>query len=335
MIDVVGDVRAFVVALGLDLRPAGNELRGDCPNPAHPAKPGPGSFQIVLYGPKAGLHHCYACGYGGGPVTLVRTVLGCSGEDARLWIRTRGLSQDAREDAPKRPWLGKDAPPPPKPPLFLPDDAQPLWGARIDDRVSRALDYLHRRGVTDDEVRRYQVRAVPLDPALYAGRVIVPVAVEGRLVDFVARLYAPANDLVPKALSGRREDGAEKERALFGYDDLDLDADATIYVVEGVWGCLAMRRLGYRNVVAACGSAWSQERTDLLRGLDGVDRFVLVPDGDRAGRELEHRAAGLRFGADYLVADLPEKGQPDAVDPGILAAAVAAARRGPRYVPRR
>jgi DNA primase len=143
----------------------------------------------------------------------------------------------------------------------------------------------------------------------------VPVIVEGRLVDFVARLYVKSPPTIPKALSGRKVDGARKELAIWNFDRLDPELPM-VYVTEGIWGALAMLRLGVRNVVAICGSAWSEERSELLGQWPTV---VLVPDGDRAGEKLERVASkSLRRRSQVQVVRLPPGGQPDEIEPGEL-----------------
>ena len=69
-----------------------------------------------------------------------------------------------------------------------------------------------------------------------------------------------------------------------------------------------MIRAGIPNVVAACGSAWSPERTGLLSPWSEIG---IVPDGDLAGSSLPARASSLRFRSRVRVAVLPPGSQPD------------------------
>jgi DNA primase len=143
----------------------------------------------------------------------------------------------------------------------------------------------------------------------YHGRVILPIVVQRRTVDFVARLFIDAPKFVPKALSGKKDDGAQKELSLWGYDDLDPGLP-TVHVTEGLWGAQRLRRL-FSNVTAACGSGWSRERSNLLKPWS---RIVLWPDGDDAGRAMPLVASALRYQAEVLVVDLPDGAQPDTID---------------------
>lgn len=321
------DIPALLEELGVESNRSGDELRGHCPDPNHQKRPGPGSWQIKLYDDRAGQHHCYACGYGGGLVTLVKTVLEFEGKDAgkKAWKWLREFSGHHlpggvmpaiwRRKLEKRDRGGR---------LRLPPETGALWGPDFGPttEIWKAAEYLRGRGVLDEEIERYRMGAVPASARAYAGRIIVPVVVGGILVDYVARLFVPKPETIPKALSGRRDRGARKEFALWGYDFLD-PLVRTVYVVEGVWGALALLRAGLLNVIAACGSAWTPERTELL---EPWERIVLIPDGDPAGRKFERRTSSLRFGHEVRVVDLPLGTQPDYFEPSEALERVAVTR---------
>lgn len=317
------DVLELLAELKIETHRSGIERRGHCPNPAHANTPGtsanlrrgPGSWQIVLSGPRAGQHVCYSCGFGGGPVALVAAVLELDLESAKTWLLKRYRPDVARVAHPLR-WKGKDS----KLLLRFPPGCAPVHHARTPSAIL-ARDFLIGRAVTDLEIEAFGMLAC--SSGRYHDRVIVPVVVHGELVDFVARLFVDGDEDTAKALSGRRVDGALKELALFNFDGLDPRL-STVYVVEGVWGALALMRSGFTNVVAACGSAWSDERTSLLRPWE---RIVLVPDGDEAGSKLEEQAAGLRHDHHLFVVDLPKGEQPDTLHPTILVDRLAFPRR--------
>lgn len=327
------DVPALLAELGIEARKAGDELRGYCPNPIHIARPGssaatktgPGTWQIKVQGRKAGWHVCHSCGFGGGPVTLVKVILGFTGPDAGQeawrWLRNfcglsvpSGAHPVARPKAPRREE---------EHPLPLPEGARRIHPDVQIGWVQLARKYLLDRGVTDEEILRWEFTATPPDAPKYSGRVIVPVKVEGKRVDFVARLWrSDVSELIPKALSGRIDLGAQKEWALWGYDALDPTLN-TVVVVEGVWDALYLLRHGIPNVTACCGSAWSPERTELLAYWPEV---ILLPDGDEAGRKLVQRASSLRYASDVRVGDLPPGKQPEDLSMSDLRAILRAAQ---------
>lgn len=315
---LVVDVPKLLAELGVEVRKSGNEWRGHCPDPRHQAvagssaatKSGPGTWQIN----EDGFHHCYSCKWSGGPINLAAAVLGISGKEAYRWVI--GLGGGRLPDRTEV-WFERKLAR--EPSLKFPPGARALWASDVPQELSEAVEYLESRGLTRAELGRWRIAAVPEGEVKYPGRVIVPIIVDGKMVDFVARLFVERSDHIPKALSGKKVDGAIKEYSLWGYDELDPSYD-TVHVVEGVWGAVACLHAGVRNVVSCCGSSWSPERTELLAPWS---RIVMVPDGDEAGSSLLKRAASLRFRHEFLWAELPHGKQPDHLDPlglkGLLA----------------
>jgi len=305
------DVAKLLAELGVVARRSGSELRGPCPDPAHQhsGRPGPGSWQICPTGPKAGLHVCYGCGFGGGPIDLVAVVRGLDRAAAREWLAGFAglrMPRSARSSG----WRSKVALDQ-APQLRFPRGSVPLWRAIDGFDRSPALRYLSGRGIGLGDVERFGIFATAPErrPEVvsYGSRLIIPVVVRDEMVDFVARLYEARDPRSPKALSGRRDAGARKELSLWGYDELDPTFPRVV-VVEGIWGAVALRKAGERNVVAACGSAWSEERTQLL---EPWREIVLCPDGDGAGRKFVYQASSLRFGHLVRSVQLPDGLQPD------------------------
>ncbi len=311
------DLEKLLAELGVDAHRSGNEWRGHCPEPHHQAvfgssaatKQGPGTWQINA----EGFHHCYSCKWGGGPITLVAAVLEITGKEAYRWLKGfRGTeSLPDRTEA----WFQRKLPE--EPMLRYPTGTRALW-RDVPQELEDAVAYLLGRGLTMAEIERWRIGGVPEHERRYGGRVIVPIVIDGRMVDFVARLFVDRPSHISKALSGRRDAGAMKEYSLWGYDELDPSLD-TVHVVEGVWGGVACLHAGLLNVTASCGSTWSEERTALL---EPWDRIVMIPDGDAAGSQMVARASSLRFGHEVLEVDLADVVQPDRAEPGHLLALV-------------
>lgn len=301
------DVEALLRELKIPVRDRGRkEIRARCPNPKHHHDPDPkavGSWSIRTIGERAGRHHCLvpSCNFGGGPIGLVATVLGIDRPAARRWLVER-FGLELKTAAVAAPFHGKVQP---APVLRYPDKTQALW-LDLSAEVRPALAYVLRRGMTHRDVERYRVGAVPAHVPAYGGRVIVPVVVGGTMVDFVARLFVDRSG-VPKALSGRVDLGARKELALWGIDDVPPEL-GWVVVVEGLWGAIAVRNaFGADVAVAACGSSWSEERTDLL---ERFERVVVVHDGDPAGRAFGAKLAQV-FGRRASIVDPGDGLQPD------------------------
>jgi hypothetical protein len=351
------DIRALIAAYGIEGRYEGRSFVGHCPNPQHAKKPGRGSWSIVVEGEKAGLHVCRSsgCGFKGGPPELVAMLEGVELPEARRLIIEKKLDlrleHVARADAKKDVDGAQSI-------LRPPEGSFGLWMPKLDPRLFQAKKYAAGRGFTDARIERHRVLATLPDGPSYPGRLIVPVIVRGEAVDFVARLYLSTPDIVqharrffrdaddarelkalwrerredsraferliksiPKVLGGTRPI-ARKELVLWNYDQLDRQ-QSTVHVVEGIWGALALMDAGLENVVAACGSKWTPERTALLAPWP---RIVLVADGDEAGRAMAEHCASLRDAHEFLVADLGDGIQPDDLEPEQLRRAIARAK---------
>lgn len=306
------DVPRLLELLGIKVRRSGQEWRGFCPEPEHSGRSrrrDSGSWQIDA----EGRHYCHSCGFGGGPIVLVMAARGATAGEASRWLI--GHFGDALDPDAKVEIADVERKIPTTPRLKIPPAEWLSGGGRLTYDSRKAIEYLHDRGVTDSEIARYDFYATPdVRFAPYRGRIIVPIVVRNQLVDFVARLYVDAGPRAPKALSGKRDEGALKELALWNYDRLDPEA-STVYVAEGVWGAMAIIRAGFPNTVATCGSAWSPERTELLAGWD---RIVLIPDGDEAGSAMVERCSELRFRHRLEVVELPTRKQPDDFSPAEL-----------------
>ena len=148
---------------------------------------------------------------------------------------------------------------------------------------------------------------------LMRDRIAIPIRDEqGRLVAYGGRMVD--DDEVdadtpkyrfPGPVEKERADGTvvrrefRKSEVLYHADDLwpRRSSLATLYVVEGFPACWWLWQLGFRDVVAVMGSSCSDRQAELLVGLVKARkpgeptphrsaRLVLIPDGDRGGRQL-------------------------------------------------
>jgi len=112
----------------------------------------------------------------------------------------------------------------------------------------------------------------------------------------------------------------KKMNALFGLDKADLSS-GEVYVVEGYLDLMQMWAKGYRNVVAACGTAFTQHHIAELKR-QGVRRLVLLFDGDAAGQKATQRTIALAIKEELKVSvfALPDGQDPDSFfkDNGVL-----------------
>jgi DNA primase len=200
------------------------------------------------------------------------------------------------------------------------------------DRLGRpegraAMDYLQRRGLTEDMIDRFglgwsgegrgaiasdlrgagitpeQLAAaglmkprVPEDPNgglvdLFFNRIMFPIRDRrGRVISFGGRVIGEGQ---PKYMNGPETILFQKRRSLYG---VDLARDgvfrgATLVVTEGYMDVIALHQAGFAGALAPLGTALTQEQLQALWEIGPEP--VLCFDGDAAGSRAAARAAEL------------------------------------------
>lgn len=184
-----------------------------------------------------------------------------------------------------------------------------------------AIDYLKRRGVSGETVKRFGIGYAPdawdalakqfpaaagqqkyaLDAGLlierdgggvydrFRNRVMFPIRdTRGRVIAFGGRTLA--NDPA-KYLNSPETPLFHKGRNLFGLYEAKQSTKAelpALIVVEGYMDVVMLAQHGIQNVVATLGTATTREHLTLL--FKSTHRVVFCFDGDRAGRSAAWRA---------------------------------------------
>ncbi len=212
-----------------------------------------------------------------------------------------------------------------------------------------AREYLTKRGVTAESVRRFQLGFAPDDWSWICerarGTAFTPGMLEriglvsprrqgpGYYDRFKGRVLFPIFDLQDRAvgLGGRvlpqlATDDAAKyvnspETVLFSKSNLlyglniarnAIRKTATVLVTEGYTDCITAHQFGFENSVAVLGTALSSSHLQLLRRFADRIRVVLVLDGDEAGRRRAKEVLQLFVAASV---DLRVVTLPDSLDP--------------------
>jgi DNA primase len=211
-----------------------------------------------------------------------------------------------------------------------------------------ARDYLDRRGVAPrtiaefrigfapnerDALKRHLAQAgVPEDLAVTAGllirpddgrasydrfrgRVIIPIHDDrGRVVAFGGRTLDPQGE--PKYLNSPETPLFHKGTMLFNLHRAREAAHkaGSVIVTEGYMDAIAVHQAGIRNVVAALGTAFTEDHVTRLWRL--APEPVICFDGDRAGIAAAHRAVDrilpvLKSGQSFNFCFLPDGRDPD------------------------
>lgn len=139
----------------------------------------------------------------------------------------------------------------------LPDDYRPLLGGAPDTSPWRlkALDYLHRRGVTDAEILEHRIGYAMAGS--HRGRVLLPVHNDANdIVFYQARKFAPLPGIKTLSPESNPDEGGYvgRSRCLFGLHLIGLNED--VVITEGIFDALAVNRcLGGNRAVACFGHA--------------------------------------------------------------------------------
>jgi len=221
-----------------------------------------------------------------------------------------------------------------------------------------ALDYLHRRGLSDDTIARFRLGFAPEgrsqlrealqragvslelaveaglvgkgeDGALFdrmRGRVIFPIGDRrGRVIAFGGRTLG---DGQPKYLNSPETALFKKGRSLYGLAQAGRPARdrGELIIAEGYMDVIGLAQGGFAQSVAPLGTALTEEQMAELWRL--VPEPILCFDGDEAGRRAASRAAEramplLQPGQSLRFALLPAGEDPDSL---ILAQGAAAMR---------
>lgn len=175
--------------------------------------------------------------------------------------------------------------------------------------------FLSQKGYKDQEIikaglatKRYRG---PID--MFRGRIMVPLSdASGRVVGFTARLLADDKD-APKYINTPATLLYDKGRQVYG---LHLAKDSIrksgfAVVVEGNLDVIASHQAGVKNVVAAAGTALTENHLKDLSRFAGDIRFAF--DSDRAGINATERAIPMaqKIGVNVSIISIPDGKDPD------------------------
>jgi DNA primase len=290
--------------------------------------------------------HCFGCGAHGDAITFLMQAEGASFPEA-----VERLAAEAGMQVPKptpqaaaREARARDL-------HAVLAAAQAAFERRLRLPEGRpALDYLRRRGLTEETIRKFGLGwsgegrgalaadlkseditteqlveaglmkwREPDDPAsgtadLFFNRVIFPIRDRrGRVISFGGRILG---DGQPKYVNGPETALFHKRQSLYGWDLARESAfrAATVVAVEGYMDVIMLHQAGFTGAVAPLGTALTAEQLAALWQMSSEP--VLCFDGDAAGARAAARAAELALPllkpeATLKLATLPPGEDPD------------------------
>jgi len=265
-------------------------------------------------------YHCFGCGKHGDAITFVMDSQGASFPEA-----VEQLAAEAGMQVPKPTAQAAEAEKQRMDLVGVLDAAAASYQRRLYlPEGKEARDYLTRRGLSEETIRRYGLGwsgegrgAIAADLAregvtqeqlvdsglmrrddetgrvydLFFNRVMFPIRDRrGRTISFGGRIMG---DGQPKYVNGPETSLFSKRRNLYGLD-LAREAvrrGATLVVVEGYMDVIALGQAGFDAAVAPLGTALTDEQLTELWRLSPAP--VMCFDGDAAGARAAARAAEL------------------------------------------
>lgn len=143
-------------------------------------------------------------------------------------------------------------------------------------------------------------------------RLIFPIRDQaGRLIGFAGRILGGEG---PKYLNPPETDLYKKSNSFYGIYEAkeSIRQSQRAILVEGYLDVLRLHEKGWKEAIAACGTALNEEHLKTLKR-QGVKELILLFDGDSAGIKAAEKSAKLCLGGDLdsRVLILPEGLDPD------------------------
>lgn len=314
----------------MQLKRRGRNLVGLCP--FHSEKTP--SFNIY---PENGSFYCFGCGAGGDVITFIMKIENLDYTEAIRFLAQRaGLTvpEDSVDDSMSR--LRTRV-------YEANREAARFFYAKLYSREgAQALDYLHRRALSDNTIKRFGLGYSPnsrfaltnhlkskgfTDAELIAAnlvfksrsgngvvdrffdRVMFPIIdLRGNVIAFGGRIMS---DLKPKYLNTSDTIVFNKSRNLFSLNNAKNSGTRRLILCEGYMDVIAVNQAGFTDAVATLGTALTAEQAMLMKRY--CDEVVICYDADEAGQKATSRAITILRNAGLVVRvlSIPDGKDPD------------------------
>ena len=334
LIDEIRERNNIVEVIGgyIPLKRAGSNFKARCP--FHEEKTA--SFNV---NEKKQIYKCFGCGRGGNVFTFIQEYEKVNFIEAvkrlaqRVGIQIEDSHQPSDEPS-KRDLL-----------LQIYRQALDFFVSHMKEHGEIARGYLKERGLTDEIIEKYEIGLAPnsfnalkdhllrrkFDTKLlrasglfaasqrgehfdyFRNRIIFPIHnILGKVVAFGGRVM-PEDPSNAKYINSPETDLYTKGDELFGLYQTRYDASKKkqIILCEGYTDFLRMASCGVPNAAASLGTALTEKQISLAGRYTG--HFVMLYDGDKAGRKASLRAAVEihKRGFTARIASLPDDEDPD------------------------
>ena len=312
------------------LKRRGRNLVGLCP--FHGEKTP--SFNIYT---ENGSFYCFGCGAGGDVITFIMKIENLDYMEAVRFLAQRAgmtMPEDSVDDS-----LSKL-----RTRVFEANrEAARFYYQKLNEKEGvHALDYLHRRALSDSTIRRFGLGYAPnsrfaltdylkkkgfTEAELVAAnlvfkarsgkgvvdrfydRVMFPIIdLRGNVIAFGGRIMS---DQKPKYLNTSDTVAFSKSHNLFSLNNAKNAKEKFLILCEGYMDVIALNQAGFPQAVATLGTALTEEQALLMKRY--CEEVVICYDADEAGQKATARAIEIlrRVGLPARVLTVPDGKDPD------------------------
>lgn len=257
-------------------------------------------------------YKCFACGEGGDLFKFVQKIEGCGFRGALEKLAGwYGLSDAADNQPIKYPPVKK------KLLSVKADKVEPVNPILLENllRNHRMILGLLKEHIPANEVLREAYKtfevgdapsSFPRDYKSLCNRLVFPIRNEhGVLVAFSGRYRGDTKGTdIRKYINSSNSPVYHKSEILYGLYQAQeaIRKHGFVYITEGYKDVLAMHAAGFRNTVALCGTALTQQHVTLLKQY--TRRVVVMLDGDKVGVASGARSATLLSDEGFTVGQI-------------------------------
>ena len=144
---------------------------------------------------------------------------------------------------------------------------------------------------------------------MYRNRLMIPICdIRGKVIAFGGRVL---DDSKPKYINSPENVVYSKGRHLFGLNIAKTECSKRLLIVEGYMDVISLHQRGVKNVVAALGTALTEQQGWLLR--KSTEQVILGFDADGAGQTAIARSMEIlqKMGCDMRVLQIEGAKDPD------------------------
>jgi DNA primase len=315
----------------LPLKKAGVNFRANCP--FHQEKTP--SFMVS---PERGIFHCFGCDKGGDIFKFVMEKEGLEFKEAlEILAQKAGVTLKKRTSNQQQDTRNK---------LFEANNkAAQFYNYLLTEHLlgKKALEYLHKRGLTDETIKTFQIGYAPqswetLTKFLtkrgfsvselvgsglgvqsnrgcydrFRGRIVFPLTdVQNRVIAFSGRVLGVGE---PKYINTPQTVVFDKSKFLLGLNLTkgEIRQKNEAILVEGEMDMIISYQAGVKNIVASKGTALTENQLDLLKKY--TDTLSLCFDTDLAGDAASRRGIELADQKGFNLKVIEVKGSKDPAD---------------------